>query len=118
MDKSGRAGYEVFMGNYATHDQAQIKAKELKSRRFLRVDIQRRLFAVEVMECVSYVTAEETREILKSLGYMPYSIRCRERGSGKTRVLVGAYETEEKATLAALTLMNRDQFSRVTLTLR
>lgn len=119
--RSGTAGqdrYEVFIGNFFTADEARKKAKELKKRRFRRTDVQNRLFSIQVMDCVSYIAAEEVREILESLGHLPYSVRCRDTGIGKNRVMLGAYATESEANQALMDLMKQQSFTGASVVVR
>lgn len=86
----------VFVGFYQSLDEAQKAAGRLKKRKFHYVQIFNKPFAVQVGLADSYKEALEFKARLRAKGYMAYSLLDR-KGRQKTRILIGAYSSENEA---------------------
>jgi len=86
----------VFVGFYQSLDEAQKAADRLKKRKFHYVQIFNKPLAVQVGLADSYKEALEFKARLRGKGYMAYSLLDR-KGRQKTRILIGAYSSENEA---------------------
>ncbi len=86
----------VFIGFYQSLDEAKKAAGRLKKRKFHYTQIAKKPLAVQVGLADSYKEAKELKSRLRGQGYMAYSLLER-NGHKKTRILIGAYGTEEEA---------------------
>ena len=84
------------MGFYQSLDEAQKAADRLKKRKFHYVQIFNKPLAVQVGLADSYKEALEFKARLRGKGYMAYSLLDR-KGRQKTRILIGAYSSENEA---------------------
>ena len=81
---------------YQSLDEAKKAAGRLKKRKFSYVEIAKKPLAVQVGLADSYKDAREFKSRLRDKGYMAYSLLDR-KGRKKTRILVGAYSSENEA---------------------
>ena len=88
--------HRVFVGFYQSLDEARKAAGRLKKRKFHYVQVTEKPFAVQVGLADSYKDAMEFKARLRSKGYMAYSLLDR-KGRQKTRILMGAYSSENEA---------------------
>jgi len=88
--------HRVFIGSYRSRAEAQSAAVELKKRKFQYVQVTRKPYTVEVGLFDSIQAAGEIITRLRTKGYITYSLPDRNR-PGKTRILIGAYETRNEA---------------------
>jgi len=86
----------VFVGFYQSLDEAQKAADRLKKRKFHYVQVAKKPFAVQVGLADSYKDALQFKARLRGKGYMAYSLLDR-KGRQKTRILIGAYSSENEA---------------------
>jgi cell division protein FtsN len=86
----------VFVGFYQSLDEAQKAADRLKKRKFNYVQVTEKPFAVQVGLADSYKDAMEFKARLRGKGYTAYSLLDR-KGRQKTRILIGAYSSENEA---------------------
>jgi tetratricopeptide (TPR) repeat protein len=89
--------YRVFIGSYATVEEVKTAALELKKRRFRYVKVVRKPYAIQVGISDSEKELKALEADLWSKGYVVYSMPDR-KAQGKTRLLLGAFTTEEEAT--------------------
>lgn len=88
--------HRVHIGFYQTLAEAQKAAARLKKRKFNYTEIVNKPLAVQVGLADSYKDAREFKARLRDQGYMAYSLLDR-KGRKKTRILIGAYGSEEEA---------------------
>ena len=88
--------HRVFIGSYRSRTEAQGAAVELTKRKFQYVQVTRKPYTVEVGLFDSKQAAGEIISRLRAKGYITYSLPDRNR-PGKTRILIGAYETRNEA---------------------
>jgi len=88
--------HRVYIGYYKTHEEAEAAAAGLKKRSFRYVRIAKKPYAVQVGLVGSEQEIQELKSRLQAKGYLAYSLPA-ETEKGKTRILVGAYESEEAA---------------------
>jgi cell division septation protein DedD len=88
--------HRVFVGFYQSLDEARKAAGRLKKRKFHYVHIAKKPLAVQVALTNSYIDAREFKSRLRDKGYMAYSLLDRQ-GRKKTRILIGAYSSEDEA---------------------
>jgi tetratricopeptide (TPR) repeat protein len=86
----------VFIGFYQSLSEAKKAAVQLKKRKFHYAHVVQKPLAVQVGLADSYQEANKFKARLRGKGYMAYSLLER-NGHKKTRILIGAYGTEEEA---------------------
>ncbi|CAB1061458.1 hypothetical protein D1BOALGB6SA_6231 [Olavius sp. associated proteobacterium Delta 1] len=88
--------HRVFIGSYRSRAEAQSAAVELEKRKFQYVQVTRKPYTVQVGLFDSKPAANEVITRLRAKGYTTYSLPVRNQ-PGKTRLLIGAYETRKEA---------------------
>jgi len=88
--------HRVYVGFYQSLDEAKKAAGLLKKRKFHYVEIAQKPLAVQVGLTDSYKDAREFKSRLRDKGYMAYSLLDRKERK-KTRILIGAYSSENEA---------------------
>jgi cell division septation protein DedD len=88
--------HRVYVGFYQSLDEAKKAAGRLKKRKFNYIEIAKKPLAVQVGLADSYKDAREFKSRLRDKGYMAYSLLDR-KGRKKTRILIGAYGSENEA---------------------
>jgi len=88
--------YRVYIGNYTTLAEAKIAATGLKNRKFRYVHIAKKPYTVQVGLPASKSEAQKLKSRLKTKGYLAYSLPA-VSGQNQTRILIGAYESQEAA---------------------
>lgn len=88
--------HRVFIGFFPSLDEAKKAAVRLKKRKFGYIQIAKKPLAVQVGLADSYKEARELKSRLRGKGYMAYSLLDR-KGQKKTRILIGAYSSEDEA---------------------
>jgi cell division septation protein DedD len=88
--------YRVFIGYYGTLVETVKAASKLKERKFIYSRVVKRPYAIQVGLFDSDQELGKMGANLRSKEYVAYSIPDRTY-SDKTRLLIGAFETEEEA---------------------
>ena len=88
--------HRVYVGFYQSLDEAKKAAGRLKKRKFNYIEIAKKPLAVQVGLADSYKDVKEFKSRLRDKGYMAYSLLDR-KGRKKTRILIGAYGSENEA---------------------
>ena len=99
----------VFIGFYQSLAEAEKAAARLKKRKFNYIHVAQKPLAVQVGLADSYKEANKFKARLLGKGYMAYSLLER-NGHKKTRILIGAYGTEEEAE-GLIKRLRRDGFT-------
>jgi len=97
--------YRVFIGYYGTLEETQKAVSKLKERRFIYARVVERPYAIQVGLFDSNQELRNMEANLESKKYVTYSIPDRTYND-KTRLLVGAFETEEEAARLTKKLQN------------
>jgi tetratricopeptide (TPR) repeat protein len=88
--------YRVYIGNYTTLAEAKIAAAGLKNRKFRYVQIAKKPYTIQVGLPASKSDAQKLKSRLKTKGYLAYSLPA-VSGQNRTRILIGAYESQAAA---------------------
>ena len=105
--------HRVYIGFYQTLAEAKNAAARLKKRNFNYIEIVNKPLAVQVGLAESYKDAREFKARLRDQGYMAYSLLDR-KGRKKTRILIGAYDSEKEAR-KLIEQLQKDGFSTAVL---
>jgi len=88
--------HRVFIGFFPSLNEARKAAARLKKRRFRYVCIAKKPLAVQVGTADTVQEARDYESRLRGKGYMAYSLLDRQKRN-KTRILIGAYDSETEA---------------------
>lgn len=91
--------YRIFIGSYATRDQAEITRQNLEKDEIPDSIIRNMPYAIQIGSSGPLESFKDLREKLSELQHMPYTSYVRETTSNQpqTRLLIGAFETKEDA---------------------
>ena len=105
--------HRVFIGSYHSLAEAQRAADELKKRKFDYVQVSHKPYAVQVGLFDSEPASRQVITRLRAKGYFTYSLPARNQ-PGQTRLLIGAYATQDEADRLAEQLL-KDGFDSTVL---
>jgi hypothetical protein len=98
--KDQQIWYRIFVGSYATEQEAEKTRQSLESDEITDSFIRNMPYAIQVGKEGTLESFKELREKLSSMQYMPYTGYVRDTQSDATqiRLLLGAFETKEDTT--------------------
>ena len=91
--------YRIFIGSFATREEAEITKQNLDKDEIPDGMIKNMPYAIQIGSAGTLESFKDLRDKLSELRYMPYTSYVRDTASNqpRTRLLVGAYESEEDA---------------------
>ena len=104
--------YRVYIGSYGSMEKARQAAMVLKKRNFNYAHVTRKPYAVQIGVFGSDRQLRRLASRLQAQGYMSYSLAAA-GSSGKTRLLVGAYDSRKDADKLAARLKAKGFTPRV-----
>lgn len=98
--------YRIFIGSYATREEAEITRQDLEKDEIPDSIIRNMPYAIQIGSSGTLESFKSLREKLSELQHMPYTSYVRDTTSDKpqTRLLVGAFESKEDAATLLTTL--------------
>jgi len=90
--KSTGHWYQVYYGWFKNAASAARMAGKLKKRKFRKSIVVKKPYAVQVIAAASRATLKKAAARLRALKYPSYQVP--DPGTGKTRLLIGAYSTQ------------------------
>lgn len=98
--------YRIFIGSYATREEAEITRQNLEKDEITDSIIRNMPYAIQIGSSGTLESFKSLREKLSELRHMPYTSYVRDTTSDKpqTRLLVGAFESKEDAASLLATL--------------
>jgi hypothetical protein len=98
--KDQRIWHRIFVGSYATEQEAEKTRQSLESDEITDSFIRNMPYAIQVGKEGTLESFKELREKLSSMHYMPYTgyVRDTQSDSTQIRLLLGAFETKEDTT--------------------
>jgi len=97
--------YRVFIGYYPSVAEAQKAAEVLKRRKFRYTQVVKMPYAVQIGCYASIEVIDAVEANLLSIKYVPYRVPGT-KGTCKTRLMIGAFETAQKAGIVVERLKN------------
>lgn len=98
--------YRIFIGSYATREEAEITRQDLEKDEIPDSIIRNMPYAIQIGSSGTLESFKNLREKLSELQHMPYTSYVRDTTGDKqqTRLLVGAFESKEDAASLLTTL--------------